>query len=103
MDFTLSEIVTGIILFIVGFIFYFIPTLYGFKTKHGTGILVLNIFLGWTVLGWIIALVWAASSPKLVKQEEWIMTCDKCGFKKTFNQNLKLFKCPQCGFESINA
>jgi hypothetical protein len=85
---------------IISLIVYFIPTFAGFRKKHGTGILILNIFLGWTLLGWIIALVWAASSP--VKEEEWINTCDKCGFQKTFSQNLKLFKCPQCGFENLN-
>ncbi len=51
----------------------------------------------------IIALIWAVSSPKNTKEEEgWINTCDKCGFKKTFNQPLKLYKCPQCGHENVN-
>lgn len=32
--------------------------------KHVAGIGVINVLLGWTVLGWIGALTWAVSSPK---------------------------------------
>lgn len=28
-------------------------------TRHGWSILAINLFLGWTVLGWIAALIWA--------------------------------------------
>lgn len=40
---------------------YFIPALNGYmsKKKNASAILALNLFLGWTVLGWIIALVWS--------------------------------------------
>jgi len=48
-----------IILLVVGLI-YFLPTLvaYNKKRKNKLAILVVNTFLGWTFLGWIIALVW---------------------------------------------
>jgi len=44
-----------------GFLFYFLPSILAFaRNKRDTGaILVLNILLGWTVIGWVIALVWA--------------------------------------------
>jgi hypothetical protein len=29
------------------------------NAQHGTAILLINIFLGWTVLGWFAALIWA--------------------------------------------
>jgi T4 superinfection immunity protein len=32
------------------------------RHKNAVAIAVLNILLGWTVLGWIIALVWAFTS-----------------------------------------
>jgi len=40
---------------------YFLPSIIAFKRGHPNAgaILVLNIFLGWTGLGWIGALVWA--------------------------------------------
>lgn len=31
-------------------------------SKRTGGVFVINIFLGWTVLGWVIALAWAAGS-----------------------------------------
>jgi hypothetical protein len=40
---------------------YFVPSYIAFKKskKQKTAIIVLNIFLGWTFLGWVVALVWA--------------------------------------------
>lgn len=40
---------------------YFLPaTVASYRRKRNTGaILVLNLFLGWTLLGWVIAFVWA--------------------------------------------
>ena len=43
---------------------YFLPTIIAvIKGKRDTvAILLLNLFLGWSVIGWIIALVWAAKN-----------------------------------------
>jgi hypothetical protein len=45
---------------------YFIPTIVAFaRGRHNKGaILVLNLFLGWSVIGWVISLVWAVSSSQ---------------------------------------
>lgn len=42
---------------------YFLPALNGYSRKHNSGdsILLLNLFLGWTILGWLVALIWSAS------------------------------------------
>ena len=40
---------------------YFIPTLVGAKKRNVSAIFVLNLFLGWTVVGWVVALVWACT------------------------------------------
>jgi hypothetical protein len=44
-------------------IFYFIPSFTASVKKHPytTGVFILNIFLGWTIIGWVGALVWAVS------------------------------------------
>ena len=44
-----------------GFVLYFLPTILAFaRNRHDTtSILLLNFFLGWTAIGWVIALVWA--------------------------------------------
>ncbi len=43
---------------LLGLLFYFLPTVAGFKKRNAGAIFVLNLLLGWTVIGWIIALVW---------------------------------------------
>lgn len=44
-----------------GFVLYFLPAIIAFaRSKRDAGaILVLNFLLGWTAIGWVIALVWA--------------------------------------------
>jgi Superinfection immunity protein len=44
--------------------FYFIPSFVGFKKRNFSAIFVLNLFLGWTFIGWIVALIWAVSYEK---------------------------------------
>jgi hypothetical protein len=54
-----------------GFILYFLPAIIAFgRSKRDAGsILVLNFFLGWTAIGWVIALVWALKQdvPMMVR------------------------------------
>ncbi|MGA0599192.1 superinfection immunity protein [Caulobacter sp. KR2-114] len=40
---------------------YFLPTLiaFGRRKRNAGAILALNLFLGWTLLGWVLALVWS--------------------------------------------
>jgi hypothetical protein len=44
-----------------GFVLYFLPAIIGFarSKRDAVSILVLNLFLGWTAIGWVIALIWA--------------------------------------------
>jgi hypothetical protein len=55
------EIIQGIIGLAILLGFYFIPTLVAGHLKHRqfVGILLLNVFLGWTFIGWVAALIWA--------------------------------------------
>ena len=48
-----------IIFWLLGIIIYFVPSIAGYRTKGANGIIVLNLFLGWTGIGWVIALIWA--------------------------------------------
>jgi len=57
----------GGILLIIIVVLYFLPTMIvATNDKHSnkTGLFILNLFLGWTFLGWIIALVWSFNKPK---------------------------------------
>lgn len=44
-----------------GFFMYFLPSIIALvRSKRDTlSIFLLNLFLGWSVIGWIVALVWA--------------------------------------------
>ena len=45
---------------------YFTPSIVAHQNKHPrrTAIRVLNLLLGWTFIGWVVALVWAYSVPE---------------------------------------
>ena len=47
--------------FILMLAIYFIPTFVGNNDKNATGIFLLNLLLGWTLLGWVLALIWAVT------------------------------------------
>ena len=40
---------------------YFLPSMVGRHKTNATAIFMLNLFLGWTFLGWVLALVWACT------------------------------------------
>lgn len=55
------------------FAFYFIPSFIGWNHKNQGAIVAINIFLGWTFVGWVVALVWAltdGSTNKIVVTTE---------------------------------
>jgi hypothetical protein len=47
-----------------GFVMYFLPSIVAFaRSKRDTAaIVLLNFFLGWTLIGWVFALVWAVKN-----------------------------------------
>jgi len=49
---------------------YFLPTIIAIlRQKTNTGsIFALNLFLGWSLIGWVVALIWALSSDNLRTQ-----------------------------------
>jgi hypothetical protein len=54
-------------LLIIALVFYLTPSVVAFRYKHrhhnAVAILVLNLLLGWTLIGWMVALVWALTKP----------------------------------------
>jgi hypothetical protein len=52
--------------FVFVFALYFLPTIIGWNKTHKTGIFLVNLFLGWTFIGWVVALFWALSSDRIV-------------------------------------
>jgi hypothetical protein len=57
----------GFPFFLTGFALYFLPTIIALA-RHKTnmaGIVLVNLFLGWSVIGWVVALVWALSTERV--------------------------------------
>jgi RsiW-degrading membrane proteinase PrsW (M82 family) len=57
----------GMIIFIILFCLYFLPTIVAQKRDrpNQNSVLVINLFLGWTLLGWVIALAMAVSGKNV--------------------------------------
>lgn len=86
----------GIVLVVLVIVFgiYFMPTIVARVRNHPdtTAILVLNIILGWSLIGWVIALVWAFTGKAQVSDDVTAMP--------TAAVTPTLRKCPYCA-ESI--
>lgn len=65
---SLSQVVLLVIALFLVLAFYFLPTIIAIKRKspHTTAVVIVNFFLGVTLLGWIIALVLASKQPQPV-------------------------------------
>jgi Na+/H+-dicarboxylate symporter len=63
---------------------YFLPAIIGRDKRDSTGIFLLNLFLGWTAIGWIIALIWACTAEPcarvhLIPAPATARFCCQCG------------------------
>jgi hypothetical protein len=90
--FGLGIFVLGLIVLVGGCV-YFLPTIVALHWRHPStlGIFILNLFLGWSVVGWVASLVWAASGPR----------GDDPGYARFNNQPTK--RCPACAEEILAA
>jgi hypothetical protein len=54
-----------------GFVMYFLPSIIALaRSKRDLlAIFLLNLFLGWSIIGWVVALIWAAKhdAPVVVR------------------------------------
>lgn len=93
--------------FVGSIVLYFCPTIVAISRKHTnkTSIIVLNVLLGWTVLGWIGALVWAYSAKPEVLAEVTAMpraessTSPQVAPTPTASTSVETKKCPFCAEE----
>ena len=53
-----------IFLILIGLAAYFIPAFVAKGKENSVAIFFLNLFLGWTLLGWVGALIWACVTPR---------------------------------------
>ena len=95
------EGVLGILLVVMAFFLYFLPYFVAKKTKkqNAEAIGILNLLLGWTVVGWVAALVWATAKDANVQPTTNTVAA---GVPKAESRPLALQqtpsqkKCPDC-------
>jgi hypothetical protein len=65
MDKIETTIALGLLL-AAGVMIYFMPAIMAFNDTHPkrVAILLLNLFLGWTLVGWIAAMIWVATASR---------------------------------------
>lgn len=59
------------IIFMICALIYFLPGIIATSRHHknSTGVFILNLFLGWTFLGWVVALVWSVAAKEETKKD----------------------------------
>ena len=87
-----------ILIFLV--ILYFLPTITALVLQHENdiaGIFLVNFFLGWTIIGWWVALIWAAASHKSLEARTVPASsgrfCSHCGTLSPYGAHF----CSACG------
>jgi hypothetical protein len=61
-----------IIVIILIFLFYFLPSILGWNKRNAGAILILNLLLGWTLIGWVVALIWSLTNDSPSQQIVYI-------------------------------
>lgn len=85
---------------VAAILLYFLPVIIASRTDHPhtSGIGLLNTFLGWTLLGWVVALVWAVTAsrgltPAAGSASPALGRCPDCGGLLSIHAEA----CPHCG------
>jgi hypothetical protein len=60
-DSVLPLILFAILFALLAFV-YFLPSIAGWRKRNAVAIVALNLLLGWTLVGWVVALVWALTT-----------------------------------------
>ena len=68
----LSDQIEGFVLVGLILFMYFLPALVAWKRRHknSSAIGVLNLLLGWTMIGWVGSLVWAFTRNTATKRDQ---------------------------------
>ncbi len=80
----LGGVEVAVLFFIIPFamLVYAIPTIVAVVRNHhqAVGILVVNVLLGVTMIGWVAALIWAAATPaRPAREADAQRACSRCG------------------------
>jgi hypothetical protein len=63
---TALHVIVGIVLLLLIFLAYFLPTIIAAyrDIRLVAAVIVINLFLGWTFIGWVVALAMAVSGEE---------------------------------------
>jgi hypothetical protein len=63
---SIGGIIVSLIVGLIGMLMYYIPTMVAAGKHHNStlGIFLTNLLLGWTGIGWLVALIWALTNPR---------------------------------------
>jgi hypothetical protein len=79
------------------FLLYFLPAIIGRHKADAMGIFIVNLLFGWTVIGWIIALIWACAAESYVPVRVVPVSagrfCSQCGSLAPYGAHY----CGACG------
>jgi len=79
---------------------YFLPAIIGRKKRDATALATLNLLLGWTLIGWVGALVWAlsveAAIPQMSATAMPAANPGLCAMCRKYSRPQSLF-CTHCG------
>jgi hypothetical protein len=91
----------GLLMWVLVLAFYFIPTIVGYINHQPNvqAIAVVNIFLGWTLVGWVVALAWAFAAQKAISEAPATVACPMCA-EPVLPQAIK---CKHCGADLSHA
>ena len=73
-------------IFMGAILIYFLPTILAARHPNSTPIFALNLFLGWTVIGWVMAFVWACTAPSIRESSDEIQR-DQSALRRNVNSS----------------
>ena len=78
---------------------YFLPSIIGRDRSDAGAIFLVNLFAGWTIIGWVAALIWACSAEPTRYPLQYVPVhaagrfCSSCGALSPYNAHF----CSACG------
>lgn len=92
----------GIMSMVFGLALYMLPTVeaYSRKYENAQTVAMVNVFLGWTFLGWVVSYIWAFRKPSIVTLQSAVPEQQAVSALNTQKDATKV--CPFCA-ETIKA
>jgi Superinfection immunity protein len=72
---------------------YFVPAIVAWNKQSFGSVMAINFFLGWTLIGWVVALAWALKDPEPPRQFTPAKLCSNCGKYSVLGSSF----CASCG------